>query len=401
MVFSNLFNKKEIFDFSSDNKERDLWVNTLSKIAFPVLNSMASRTLKKEMPVKSVTPERAKFAYLEAAGRLICGIAPWLELGADESPEGKLREKYISLTVEGLKNITDPSSSDYLVFEIEEGEARQPLVDTAHLAEGLLRGKNQIWNNLDSKSRKMVLDAFKKTREIEPWENNWVLFPSMIEAFILDVTGKCDMDRLQRGVNLYRDHWYCGDGFYGDGSSFHFDYYNSYVIHPMLTDTLQVMRKHSVEGHEFLDIQLKRLTRYSGHLERLISPEGTYPVVGRSMIYRTGAFQALGQACLLNILPHNVKPSQVRAALTKVIQNQFSDNRNFDKKGWLRFGFNGKQSKLAETYSNTGSLYLASCGFLPLGLDKNHPFWAKSASRWTSLKAWNGESLDSDMYIRD
>ena len=41
----------------------------------------------------------------------------------------------------------------------------------------------------------MVLDAFKKTREIEPWENNWVLFPSMIEAFILDVTGKCDMDK--------------------------------------------------------------------------------------------------------------------------------------------------------------------------------------------------------------
>lgn len=402
MLFSDLLkgNKKD-FNFNSPNEDRNIWVNTLSKISFPVLSNMANETLKKNMPVKSVTKERGKFAYLEAAGRLICGIAPWLELGPDSTEEGQLREQFIDLTVKGLSNIVDPSSKDYLVFEVEEHEARQPLVDAAHLAEGLIRGKTQIWDNLDSDSQIMVLDALKKTRAIEPWENNWILFPSMIEAFILDVTGDCDMEKLLHGVNTYMNHWYSGDGFYGDGPRFHFDYYNSYVIHPMLTDTLQIMRKHNIEGHEFLDLHLTRFSRYAGHLERLISPEGTYPVVGRSMIYRTGAFQALSQASLLGCLPQNIKPEQVRSALTSVIKNQFKDDSNFDKKGWLRFGFNGNQPELAESYSNTGSLYIASTGFLALGLEPSSDFWSKPFCEWTSLKAWNGKKLDSDMYLSD
>lgn len=58
--------------------------NILSKIANPVLTNMASGTLKKNMPVEYVKKDRAKFAHLEAVGRLICGISPWLELGPDK-----------------------------------------------------------------------------------------------------------------------------------------------------------------------------------------------------------------------------------------------------------------------------------------------------------------------------
>ena len=61
------------------------------------------------------------------------------------------------------------------------------------------------------------------------------------------------------------------------------------------------------------------------------------------------------------------KRQQVRCALTAVIKRQFGDNSNCDKNGWLRFGFNGKQVGVAEDYSNTGSLYLCTTGFLPLG----------------------------------
>ena len=161
------------------------------------------------------------------------------------------------------------------------------------------------------------------------------------------------------------------------------------------------MQKHNIEGHEFLETHLNRLTRYSTQLERLISPEGTYPVVGRSMLYRTAAFQALGQACLLNRLDKNVTPAQVRCGLTAVIKRQFGDNSNFDKNGWLRFGFNGKQVNIAEDYSNTGSLYLCTTGFLPLGLPENHQFWSAPDKPWTNLKAWRGDDINSDMYFKE
>ena len=223
----------------------------------------------------------------------------------------------------------------------------------------------------------------------------------MIEAFLLEITGEYDEFRLMHGVNVYMNDWYCGDSYYGDGPKFHFDYYNSYVIHPMLTDILTILRKHNIGEYTFLDAHLHRLRHYAGHLERLISPEGTYPVVGRSMLYRTAAFQALGQACLFGLYNKDVKPEQVRCALTKVIKNQFSNDSNFDKNGWLRFGFNGNQPKVAEEYSNTGSMYLCTTGFLPLGLPQSDRFWSAPSAEWTSLKAWSGKDIDSNMYIKD
>ena len=62
--------------FSKNNSlesknDRQLWVNVLSKIANPVLTNMASGTLKKNMSVEYVKKDRAKFAHLEAVGRLI------------------------------------------------------------------------------------------------------------------------------------------------------------------------------------------------------------------------------------------------------------------------------------------------------------------------------------------
>ena len=79
----------------SDKTDREIWVNIIERIASPVLTNMANETLKKNMPIEYVKEERAKFAHLEAVGRLVCGIAPWLELGPDNSKEGQLRKNLL------------------------------------------------------------------------------------------------------------------------------------------------------------------------------------------------------------------------------------------------------------------------------------------------------------------
>ena len=208
------------------------------------------------------------------------------------------------------------------------------------------------------------------------------------------------MERMLYGVKRFRDDWYKGDAMYGDGADFHMDYYNSFVIHPMLTDVLVVMKKHNVEGADFLPTQLKRHSRYAEILERFISPEGAYPVVGRSICYRFGAFHALGQAALMHILPELVKPAQVRCALTAVIRRQMSFPANFDKNGWLRVGFTGEQIDISESYINTGSVYLCSFGLVPLGLPATDEFWSGPYTEWTNVKAWNGEKVQADHAIK-
>lgn len=256
------------------NIYRKSWLDVLSKIADPILTNISNDTLKENMPIEYINEQRIKFAPLEAVGRLICGIAPWLELGIDNTQEGKIREKYIKLISKGLVNLFNPESDDYLDFD----DDKQPLVDMAFLAQGLLRSKTQIWDPIPENDKKLIIDAFLKIRSIKPYDNNWLLFASMVEVFFIETIGECDEERLMYGVNKFMNEWYCGDGQYSDGENYHFDYYNSFVIHPMLTEILLILKKHGKCKDDIVNIQFTRLKQYSNHLERLISPEGTYPV---------------------------------------------------------------------------------------------------------------------------
>lgn len=369
---------------------RVFWIDTLSKIAEPILLNIYNDNLKKNMSVECKNDKRIKFAYLEAVGRTICAIAPWLELGVDETEEGKLREKFINYAINGIVNICNPNCEDYLIFDGYD----QPLVDAAFLAQGILRAKSQIWDKINDKGKHLILNALLKTRSIKPHNNNWLLFASMIEAFFLETTGNCDKDRLMCGVNKFFNEWYVGDGHYSDGEHYRFDYYNSFVIHPMLTEILLILKKHGMYDEKRVRYQLNRLKHYSSHLERLISPEGTYPIFGRSMVYRTGVFHALGLSCLLGLYDEEIKPEQVCAALTEVIKRQLCDESNFNDGGWLKLGFNGHQISLAENYINTGSLYLCLTVFLPLGLPKTNRFWSYPPEKWTSIKGWDGQDIN-------
>jgi hypothetical protein len=139
-----------------------------------------------------------------------------------------------------------------------------------------------------------------------------------------------------------------------------------------------------------------RAKRHAAIQERLISPEGTFPPVGRSIAYRFGALHLLAQSALRKDLPDGVSPAQVRAALTAVIRRSIEAPGTFDAAGFLRIGFCGAQAGIGERYISTGSLYLCSFGLLPLGLPATDPFWALPAEAWTAKKAWTGQPFPID-----
>lgn len=377
-------------------QDRELWVKYLVKVADPVLSNTAAGTLKQNMPYEGHADRNTQvFSYLEAFGRTLCGVAPWLE--SDEEDMG-LKQKYRDMARQALANAVDSTSADYMEFK----EGKQPLVDAAYLAQGMLRAPVQLWEMSSDKVKSDIVAAFVSVRNIKPYQNNWLLFASMVEAALLEFTGECDIERLTYGVNKFKDEWYKGDSFYGDGKAFHMDYYNSYVIHPMLVDVLTVMKKHNIEGWEFIDVQMNRHRRYAEILERMVAPDGTYPVLGRSIsACRCGTFQVLSQAALLGNLPETVSPGQARSVLTAVIERQLQNPANFDENGWLQIGFAGHQPEMAEKYVNTGSLYHCTTAFLALGLPSDHPFWTEPYAPWTSIKAWSGDRIVGDHAIKN
>ncbi|MBB2147582.1 DUF2264 domain-containing protein [Pedobacter gandavensis] len=372
---------------------REYWVSVLVKIADPVLKNLSKAQLRAKMPVDCKEEKRKEVAHLEAFGRTLAGITPWLELGPDKSPEGKLRATYIDLTRKALANAVDPSSPDFLNFSAKHGQ--QPLVDAAFLAQGLLRGYTQLWEPLDQQTKQNIVNALKSSRSIKPGENNWLLFRAIIEAFLLKSGNSGDMEPITYALSKHES-WYKGDGAYGDGADFHWDYYNSFVIQPMILDITKVLKEHGTSQIIPYDKALKRAQRYAAVQERMISPEGTFPPIGRSLVYRFGAFQVLSQIALLKELPAGVSPAQVRTGLSLVIYRLMEAPNTFDAQGWLKLGMFGYQPNIGEYYITTGSLYLCSVGLLPLGLPANDPFWTSPAQDWTSKKVWQGIDLPAD-----
>lgn len=374
---------------TTGQQDREYWVSVLTKIADPVLVNMSEGNLKKAMPVETISgavnPPNTKTTHLEALGRLLTGIAPWLELGPDNSAEGKLRAKYIDLMVKSIAHGFDPESPDYLNFI----KTRQPLVDAAFFCQGLLRAPKQVWGNLSPKTKQDVLNALQEIRKIKPVESNWLLFSATVEAALLEFTGEWNPAPVEYAIKRFKE-WYKGDAWYGDGPNLHMDYYNSYVIHPMLLDVLTVMQKHNKGEQELFNLEKMRFTRYAEQQERFISPDGSYPVVGRSIAYRFGTFHVLSQAALEGYLPASVTEAQVRCGLTAVIKKHMSVPGNFDSEGWLTLGFCGHQPAIAERYISTGSLYLCTSVFAALGLPVNSKFWTAPYTEWTGKKIWSG-----------
>jgi hypothetical protein len=371
-------------------------VQVLTRISGPVLAALAEGRLRRDFPVHNWERNRSNFTHLEALGRTLAGVAPWLELGPDDTEEGKLRAKFIELTVKAVANGTDPQSPDFLNFR----STGQPLVDAAFLAHGLLRAPKQLWGRLNEQQRSNVIAALKSSRATRPGESNWLLFSAMVEAALWQFAGECQMRPIEYAVNRHME-WYKGDGTYGDGAEYHWDYYNSYVIQPMLLDVLRVCaeKQHPLGG--LLPKVKARARRYAAVQERLISPEGTFPVIGRSSAYRFGALQHLSHVALARDLPSELKPGAVRTALTTVIRRMTEAPGTFDEKGWLRVGAVGHQQSIREGYIATGSLYLCLTGMLHLGLPADDPFWTAPAEPWTQKRIWSGEDIEADKAYKD
>ena len=382
---------------TSTANDREYWAGVAARLADPVLTNLAAGTLRARMPVEEAAGAgRRTVSHLEAFGRLLAGIAPWLELPADATAEGKQRARYAELARRALAVAVDPSSPDALNFT----QDRQPLVDAAFLAQGLLRAPRALRESLDTATRDRLVRALESTRVIVPGFNNWLLFAATVEAALAALGAPWDRVRVDYALRQHAQ-WYKGDGLYGDGPAFHWDYYNSFVIHPMLLDVLAALGDEAEAWKAMRAPERERARRYAAVQERLISPEGTFPAVGRSIAYRFGAFHLLAQMALRRELPDEVSPAQVRGALTAVIRRAMEAPGTFDEAGWLRIGFCGHQPGVGERYISTGSLYLCAVGLLPLGLPASDPFWSAAAQPWTAQRAWSGQPFPIDHALSD
>ena len=148
---------------NSGQRQRAYWVEVMERIATPVFFQLAQERLKVEMPVE-IGPgggeDRRDCSPLEAFGRSLAGVAPWLALPGLSGEEETKRAAMAGLAKTALAHATDPGSVDFLNFS----RGQQPLVDAAFLAEGLLRSRRVVWDTLDAPVQRNVIACLQATR---------------------------------------------------------------------------------------------------------------------------------------------------------------------------------------------------------------------------------------------
>ena len=374
--------------------DREYWLSEMDKMVRPVLKSLAADSLRMLMPqVTSIhvdnKTQRIEVQYLEVLGRVLSGIAPWLQLEGGTEKEVKLRELYRRWTIKGLSNALDSNAKDFMRFDL----GGQQLVDASFLAIAMVRAP-WIYQHMPEKYQKLLVQSIKTTRKFKPGFSNWLLFSAMNEVFLASNDLEWDPMRVDYALQQM-EQWYVGDGMYMDGPSFAFDYYNSFVIHPYLATISSVIGKKSGAYQSMFEKIKKRNERYAVIQERLINTDGTYPATGRSLIYRAAAFHHLADISWRKALPKELNPAQVRCALTAVLRKTLESPTTY-LNGWLTLGLYGSQPNIGDFYNNQGSPYLATAVFLPLGLSDQDPFWSSPPEKWSSQKIWEGLDFPND-----
>lgn len=360
------------------------------RLAAPFLAAAQGVGLAAAMPVEMApgsSRDRRPFSALEGLARLLCGLAPLLEL----QHRGQGPEILPLAEIQHLLAVSlDPKDPHRLDF----AAGPQCLVEAAFLAQAVLRAPGALWSGLPAEARRHLAAALLSSRRYTPHFNNWLLFSAMVEAALFRIGEPWDRMRVDYALRQH-EQWYAGDGLYRDGPKFRLDYYNGYVIQPMLQDILATFAE-KAPWPAIAKVFPARMARLATLLERMIGPEGSFPPLGRSIAYRAAAFQPLAQLALAGGLPEALPPGQVRAALLAV-QERTLGPASFDAAGWLRIGLTAAQPGLAEDYISTGSLYLCSTALLPLGLPPEAEFWTAPAAPWTQKRIWSlGEDHPRD-----
>lgn len=187
--------------------DREVWVDIMYQMAEPVMKNMAEGKLQQVMDTTGgnknleLSPtwdnRNKRVAYMEAFGRLLAGLAPWLNLPDDDTPESAKRKQLREWTRKAIINAVDPNSPDRLGWE----SGGQTLVDGAYVVEGLYRGYDSLWVPLPQETKDLYIKEIKGLRRYDPPYTNWFLFVGMEECFLMYAGADYDAFRIKTAMS--------------------------------------------------------------------------------------------------------------------------------------------------------------------------------------------------------
>ena len=268
-------------------------------------------------------------------------------------------EAYRSRIISG----TNPENPDYW----GPLEAKDQLaVEMPVLALSLALSKEKIWADLSEKDFRNICSWLLQINEIEIPNNNWKLFPLIVNISLRALGEKYCRETIINCCNSI-DSYYIGNGWYKDGQSGRVDYYCAFSIHFYLI----VARRICPEIENWISVA-DRARLFATQYAALFSSQGEAVPFGRSLCYRFAHASIWGALAFagLETIPWERAASLYRKNIQFwAAQEMFSDN------GILNVGYAYPNDLVAEYYISSGSPYWALSSFVGLLAPAHSPFW--------------------------
>jgi hypothetical protein len=274
---------------------------------------------------------------LEGFARTFLLAAFRLSADGDTDPDN-VAEWYAA----GLAAGTDPANPYRWPTLAEVDQAK---VECASIALALHETRPWIWDRLDDTVRQRIVDWMSPMNDIFVWDNNWLWFRAVTEAFLRSVGSPIRTEDIELAI-ARTDEWYVGDGWYSDGPEPHltpgrehlrnFDYYNGWAMHFYPLWYCRMSGEHADAG--LRERCRARLRRFLADAQYLVGADGAPLLQGRSLTYRYAMLAPFWAGAVFDATP--LAPGLTRRLASGVV-GHFVRNGCFDERGLQTLGWYG------------------------------------------------------------
>ncbi|MDF3129845.1 DUF2264 domain-containing protein [Kiritimatiellaeota bacterium B1221] len=309
----------------------------------------------------------ASFYTTEAWERVIVGLAHYLK-GSGEilmHPQaGDLGELFRQRLIHGCT----PGHPDHF------GPVPPGRQTGAYIPLALLTAPEQLFDPLTSMEQENVLSWLAEGLNRPSHHNNHYLFH--LQAIpLLDRYGfaydTAHAEQLLDQIMAF----YSGGGWFQDGSSLSYDYYNAWGFQYYLLNLIYFHKP----WRDRLGDRIRGISRQFFRDYRLMfAHDGAAVPYGRSLSYRFGAMDPIPWAVLLEDDFWPEAPADARRILSANFHYHHSHGC-FDANGRMESGYHQVNPALTEPYLSPASCNWALTSFAHLLLPEDHAFWTEPA----------------------
>lgn len=306
---------------------------------------------------------------IEGFSRVIWGLAPLL---AGEEIEYDIWEMHL----EGIKNGTNPYHEEYW-GDIQDFDQR--IVEMAAFGLALILIPNKIWDPLSQQEKENFRIWLDQINKFKAHDCNWLFFAVLVNLGLKNIGMPYDRKKVEENLDRI-DQFYLSNGWYADGIGGHSDYYVPFAIHYYGLIYAKVMEK---EDPKRSRIYKERAEIFAKNFIYWSSTDGSSIPYGRSLTYRFAMSSFWGAAVYAGIEPFSLG---VMKGLILRNLRWWLKQPIFNDAGVLTIGYSYPNLVIGENYNSPGSPYWGLKSFLPLALDRDHPFWKIEEEPLPNLK---------------